>query len=160
MVRFIVALSSVFLVQIANGSNVRSRRVQEFGALPPITDLIETAFPTWCVDASENRVADVDTCEDGSPNGRFSPLYLTAQYSGGDPALGGYPTNIDIHYAFEFAAPYLGQPCAGGSHHCSETFDGTTLDCSTCPKVTTFSDNEMYGPGHVPPHISLAAATR
>jgi hypothetical protein len=128
--------------------------------LPPISDLIESAYPTWCMDENEDRLYDVETCEDGTPNGRFSPLYFTKQHSGADPALGGYPTNIDIHYAFEFAAPYLGQACAGSPHMCDEIFDGTSTNCKKCPKLNTNEDNGPYGPGHVPPHISLAAVSR
>jgi hypothetical protein len=128
--------------------------------LPPIQDLIEKAYPTWCIDEQENRLLDLETCADGTPNGRFSPLYFTKQHSGGDPALGGYPTNIDIHYAFEFAAPYMGQACAGSPHMCDEAFDGTSINCKKCPKLHTADDNGPYGPGHVPPHISLAAVSR
>jgi len=128
--------------------------------LPPIADLIERAYPTWCINDNEERIRGTETCEDGSPNGRFSPLYFTKQHSGGDPALGGYPTNIDINYAFEFAAPYLGQACAGSPHMCPEDFDGSTTNCKKCPKLKTENDNGPYGPGHVPPHISLAAASR
>lgn len=128
--------------------------------LPFIGDLIERAYPTWCIDENENRLYDVETCDDGTPNGRFSPLYFTKQYSGGDPALGGYPTNIDINYAFEFAAPFLGQACAGSPHMCSEDFDGSAFNCKKCPKLITDNDNGPYGPGHIPPHISLAAVSR
>lgn len=128
--------------------------------LPPISDLIESAYPTWCIDEKENRIYDVATCSDGTPNGRFSPLYFTKQHSGADPALGGYPTNIDIHYAFEYAAPYLGQACAGSPHMCDENFDGSSANCKQCPKLKTDDDNGPYGPGHVPPHISLAALSR
>jgi len=128
--------------------------------LPPIKDLIELAFPTWCIDENEVRLPDLDVCADGTPNGLFSPLYFTKQYSGADPALGGYPTNIDIHYAFEFAAPYFGQACAGSPHMCPENFDGSATNCKQCPKLKTEDDNGPYGPGHVPPHISLAAASK
>jgi hypothetical protein len=127
--------------------------------LPYIGDLIEKAYPTWCIDEDENRLTDVETCEDGSPNGRFSPLYFTKQHSGADPELGGYPTNIDINYAFEFAAPYMGQACAGSPHMCSDVFDGSSINCKKCPKLNTMDDNGPYGPGHVPPHISLAAVS-
>jgi len=123
--------------------------------LPNISGLIEDAFPTWCIDEDENRV----DCSDGGRNGRFSPLYFTKRYSGADPVKGGYPTNIDIQYAFEFAAPYFGQACAGSPHICREDFDGTKENCKKCPKVKTDTDNGPYGPGHVPPHISLAAVT-
>jgi len=132
----------------------------QFGVLEPIEDLIEKAYPTWCIDDDEKRITDVDTCSDDTPNGRFSPLYFTKKYSGGDPALGGYPTNIDINYAFEFAAPFFGQACAGSPHHCTESFDGSTENCKKCPKIGTDNDNGPYGPGHVPPHIALAATVK
>ena len=128
--------------------------------LPEISDLIERAYPTWCIDEHETRLTDVDTCADGTPNGRFTPLYFTKQHSGGDPKLGGYPTNIDINYAFEYAAPYLGQACAGSPHHCSDVFDGSKFSCKACPKKGTTDDNGPYGPGHTPPHISYAAVKR
>lgn len=128
--------------------------------LPYIGDLIESAFPTWCIDEDEQRINDVDFCEDGSPNGRWSPLYFTKEFSGADPALGGYPSDIDIQYAFYFGSPFLGQACAGGPHHCSEDFDGVNSNCAACPKVKTEEDNGPNGPGHIPPHIALASVTK
>jgi hypothetical protein len=132
--------------------------------LPFIGDLISNAFPTWCIDEDERRVYDIDTCEDGgtrsSINGRFTPLYFSKQFSGMDPALGGYPTDIDIQYAFYYAAPFLGQACAGTPHHCTEDFDGGEENCGSCPKVKTDDDSGPNGPGHIPPHIALAALTR
>jgi len=86
--------------------------------------------------------------------------HLTKQHSGADPALGGYPGNIDIQYVFEYAAPYMGQACAGTPHMCDEAFDGTTTNCKQCPKIKTDNDSGPYGPGHVPPHIALAAISK
>lgn len=129
--------------------------------LPAFSELLELAYPTWCIDDDETRITNVDTCAaDSSPNGKWSPLYLTKQFSGADPSLGGYPTPLDIQYAFEYASPYLGQPCAGSPHHCPEDFDGSSKNCKECPTLTTSDDNGPYGPGHVPPHISLAAVTK
>ncbi len=142
---------------VASLAFARAEEVVNVNELPPIADLIERAYPTWCIDESENRVYDIPVCDDGTPNGRWSPLYFTKQHSGADPALGGYPSNIDIVYPFEFAAPFLGQACAGSPHMCGEDFDGTSINCKKCPKVKTMDDNGPYGPGHVPPHISLAA---
>ena len=130
------------------------------GELPYISDLIETAFPTWCIDEDEIRIDGVENCEDGTPNGRFTPLYFTKEYSGADPALGGYPTDIDIQYAFYYPAPFLGQACGGSPHHCSEDFDGANENCGQCPKVKTENDYGPNGPGHIPPHIALAAITK
>jgi len=138
----------------------KSKSEKQYGDLPDISDLIETAYPTWCIDESETRITDVDTCADGTPNGRFTPLYFTKQHSGGNPDLGGYPTNIDINYAFEYAAPYYGQACAGSPHQCSEDFDGSKDNCHACPKIETKTDDGPYGPGHVPPHSSLDVVTK
>lgn len=148
------SISFVFLAIFLLNVSVRS---QNDTILPAIGELIERAYPTWCIDRHEGRLREPVTCADGSPNGRFSPLYFTKQFSGAEPTKGGYPTNIDIQYAFEFAAPFFGQACAGGSHHCDELFDGTTMNCQACPKVVTDDDSGPYGPGHVPPHIALAA---
>jgi len=128
--------------------------------LPYIGDLIEAAFPTWCIDEDEQRIHDVEFCDDGSPNGRWTPLYFTKEFSGADPALGGYPSDIDIQYVFYFGAPFLGQACAGGPHHCPEDFDGEHINCATCPKVKTKDDSGPNGPGHIPPHIALASLTK
>jgi len=128
--------------------------------LPYIGDLIETAFPTWCIDEDEQRVHVVESCKDGSPNGRWNPIYLTKEFSGADPALGGYPSDIDIQYAFYYGAPFLGQACAGGPHHCAEVFDGESENCKACPKVKTDLDSGPNGPGHIPPHIAYASVTR
>lgn len=51
----------------------------------------------------------MDKCSDGSTNGRYDPLYLTKQRGGEDPALGGYPTDVDTRYPFYFGSPFLGQ---------------------------------------------------
>lgn len=122
--------------------------------------LIETAFPTWCINADEERLTNVDKCTDGTPNGRWSPLYFTKRHSGEDPALGGYPTNFDTRYPFEGGSGFFGQAGAGSPHHCAEDFDGSLISSKKCPKIVTDSDDGFYGAGHVPPHISLAAVTK
>ena len=55
---------------------VASREAKALDPLLPIAELIERAYPTWCIDSNENRLTNVDTCADGSPNGRFTPLYF------------------------------------------------------------------------------------
>lgn len=130
--------------------------------LPPIAQLIERAYPTWCIDSQERRITNVNTCADGTPNGRFTPLYFHKYPGiGKDPALGAYPTPIDTHYPFENASPFFGQVGAGSIYHCPANFDGNTLNYKThCPKVITTDDNGVEGAGHIAPHIALAAATR
>jgi len=143
---------------------------QEFGDLPPNLDtadsqpswtaFVAAVFPTWCIDENENRLTDIETCADGTPNGRWDPLYLTKWHGGSDPALGGYPTDVDTRYPFYYASAFMGQACAGGNAHCSFDFDGTTHGCQECGKIVTDNDDGPNGPGHVPPHIGLAALTR
>uniref|UniRef100_A0A7S4EMS4 Uncharacterized protein n=1 Tax=Pseudo-nitzschia australis TaxID=44445 RepID=A0A7S4EMS4_9STRA len=114
--------------------------------IPEMTEVMEIAFPTWNVDANNNRI------EGG---GKWNPYYLTKRWNGLDPKLGGYPTPIDTRYPFEFAAPFNGQPGAGSPHHCPK---GTTNDTpvQSCPKLITDNDDGEYGIGHVPPPIALA----
>ena len=74
----------------------------QFGPMPPSggdvagwSEVVEAAFPTWCIDENEKRVEGVATCTDGTTNGNWTPLYLTKQHGGKDPKFGGYPTDID-----------------------------------------------------------------
>mmetsp|Transcript_1475 Transcript_1475/g.1991 ORF Transcript_1475/g.1991 Transcript_1475/m.1991 type:complete len:433 (+) Transcript_1475:126-1424(+) len=143
---------------------------QEFGELPPGVSVdgaveawasfVEGAFPTWCIDGDENRLYDLETCSDGTKNGRYDPLYLTKWHGGEDPALGGYPTDVDTKYPFYYASGFFGQACAGGNAHCSFDFDGGKNNCAKCGKIVTLDDGGPNGPGHVPPHIGLASLTR
>jgi len=121
---------------------------------------VEAAFPTWCIDENETRQTEKETCDDGTINGRYDPLYLTKWHSGEDPSLGGYPTNLDTRYPFEFASGFFGQSGAGSPHHCPFDFDNANANPKTCPKVIVDNDIGPDGPGHIPPHISLAALTR
>lgn len=141
-----------------------------FGELPPglaadgsqtaWVDFVEKAFPTWCIDDDEIRLTDITICSDGTTNGRWDPLYLTKWRGGEDPALGGYPTDIDTRYPFYYGSGFFGQACAGGNSHCSFDFDGGKNNCAKCGKIATDNDDGPNGPGHVPPHIGLAALTR
>lgn len=151
------------------GSSTSIKAETEFGFLPPgidgdqeqaWTDFVASVFPTWCVDEDENRIEGIETCADGTPNGRWDPFYLTKWHGGADPALGGYPTDIDTRYPFYFGSGFFGQACAGGNAHCSFDFDGTKHNCAKCGKIVTDNDDGPNGPGHVPPHIGLAALTR
>jgi hypothetical protein len=52
------------------------------------------------------------------------------------------------------------RPGAGGSRHCPRNAPDNH-PIQTCPKVTTGSDDDpLYGPGHIPPHISLSVVRR
>jgi hypothetical protein len=60
--------------------------------LPDLPTLLELAFPTWNVgETAGERVAG---------GGKWNPLYYTKRYDGLDPALGGYPTDIDVGCKF------------------------------------------------------------
>jgi len=157
-------LKSVFLfLGVSIGRTVVNADGQ-FGPLPPTSsswaEVVETAFPTWCIDAAENRLNDVATCADGTTNGRWTPLYFTKQHGGKDPAMGGYPTDLDTRYPFYYGSAFFGQACAGGNAHCSFDFPGDKIQCGSCGKIKTDNDDGPNGPGHVPPHIGLAAITR
>jgi len=132
------------------------------GSLPPETwsDLVETAFPTWCINDAEERIYGTEMCADETSNGRWTPLYFTKEHGGKDPALGGYPTDIDTRYPFYYGSAFFGQACAGGNAHCPFDFPGDKVNCASCGKIETDHDDGPNGPGHVPPHIGLAAVTR
>jgi hypothetical protein len=119
--------------------------------LPDIQTLIDTAFPPWDIDANENRIAGT---------GKWNPIYLTKRWNGLDASKGGYPTEVDTRYPFYYAAAFLGQPGGGGNRHCpKDAPDDHPIH--KCPKVETASDNDaQYGPGHIPPHISLSSVRR
>jgi len=161
---------NIFKASIVLTSLASAAAQQPYGELPPglsaegsevaWTNFVEAAFPTWCIDENENRLNGLATCADGSSNGRYDPLYLTKWHGGKDPALGGYPTDVDTKYPFYYASGFFGQACAGGNAHCSFDFDGGKHNCAKCGKIVTDNDDGPNGPGHVPPHIGLAALTR
>ena len=123
--------------------------------VPEIGGLMNTAFPMWEVDAGGNRVTTkpctVDSCE-------WNPHYVTKRYAGRHPDLGGHPTDLDVQYPFYGGAPFGGQPYQGTPHHCSRCAPDD-IKAKDCPKIETMEDTGPSGPGHVPPHISLAALT-
>jgi len=123
--------------------------------LPEIGSLMDEAFPMWKVDANGNRKetkpCTVDSCE-------WNPFYVTKRYSGLHPDFGGHPTDIDVGYPFFGGSPFGGQPYSGTPHHCKKC-DPDNIKVKDCPKIATLSDKGPYGPGHVPPHISLASLT-
>jgi len=123
--------------------------------LPEIGGLMDIAFPMWEVDAGGNRMekkpCTVSSCE-------WNPYYVTKRYDGAHPDLGGHPTDIDVGYPFYGGSPFGGQPYPGTPHHC-KLCDGDDVKAGACPKIETVTDTGPDGPGHVPPHISLAALT-
>lgn len=133
-----------------NGSNVNKVIIPEIGSL------IDKAFPMWEVhtngDRVETKTCTVESCE-------WNPHYVTKRYDGFHPDFGGHPTDLDVKYAFFGSSPFGGQPYPGTPHHC-DFLDDYQIKISECPKLDTLTDNGPYGPGHVPPHIALAALTR
>jgi len=96
---------------------------------------------------------------------KFNPCYYTKAFAGLDPTKGGYPTPIDTHYPYEFAAPFLGQPGDGSTHHCPHDASDTT-PIQSCPQVKTGCGDDIkdcvkysdeHGYGHFPPFVPLAA---
>ena len=123
--------------------------------LPEINDIMNKAFPMWEVDEEGRRVekkrCTVDTCE-------WNPHYITKRYDGLHPDLGGHPTDLDVRYVFFGPSPFAGQPYQGTPHHCNIN-DSDDIKAGDCPKIKTKTDSGADGPGHVPPHISLASLT-
>lgn len=134
-----------------NGGNGSNAGV----TIPEIGSLINIAFPMWEVNGNGTRVGGspctVNSCE-------WNPYYLTKRYDGLHPQFGGHPTDLDVKYAFFGASPFGGQPYPGTPHHC-KAGDGDSIKAKDCPKLVTLTDTGPYGPGHVPPHIALAALT-
>jgi hypothetical protein len=147
------AFASLLIVPSVDG---KSNDVTTTPDLPEIGSLIDIAFPMWEVDDQGHRVekkdCTVDSCE-------WNPFYITKRYDGLHPDLGGHPTDNDVGYPFFASSPYEGQPYPGTPHHCPPDASDD-IKAKDCPKITTLSDSVGgQGPGHVPPHISLAALT-
>mmetsp|Transcript_21210 Transcript_21210/g.24414 ORF Transcript_21210/g.24414 Transcript_21210/m.24414 type:complete len:380 (+) Transcript_21210:72-1211(+) len=123
--------------------------------LPEINSLMNVAFPMWEVDESGNRLetkpCTVESCE-------WNPFYVTKRYDGLHPDYGGHPTDTDVKYAFYFGSAFGGQPYQGSPHHCPRCAEDS-IKAKDCLKIETTTDKGPYGPGHTPPHISLAALT-
>lgn len=141
---------------------------EDFGE-PDWETIIELAFPPWAT--PENGCARLDAVG-GSlipgyeefpefESGKWNPCYYTKGFAGLDPSLGGYPTPIDTHYPYEFAAPFLAQPGDGSVHHCGVGENEQNI--AQCPKLgnTCGKDcaviSDDYGIGHIPPFVPLAA---
>jgi hypothetical protein len=142
---------------------------EDFGE-PDWLKIIEGAFPPWKIDgdcASLKEVggeSDVPFPEvDGSQVGKFNPCYYTKRFAGLSPLLGGYPTPIDTHYPYEFAAPFFSQPGGGSVHHCSIFHHPDNFNIASCPKLGAECGPDCaiitddYGIGHIPPFVALSA---
>jgi len=141
---------------------------EDFGE-PDWLKVIEIAFPPWEVDgpcAALDEVASTLATEApsvvGSTDGKFNPCYYTKRFAGLNPDLGGYPTPIDTHYPYEFAAPFMGQPGDGSVKHCPLDSD-PNIAIGSCPKLGTTCGKDCavisddYGIGHIPPFVPLSA---
>jgi len=136
---------------------------------PDWSAIIEIAFPPW--DTPENGCPRLDALGGTLVSGfedfpeavanKFNSCYYTKAFAGLDPSKGGYPTPIDTHYPYEFAAPFLKQPGDGSVHHCNT--DDNTVDIGSCPKLGNTCGKDCakitddYGIGHIPPFVPLAA---
>jgi len=91
-----------------------------------------------------------------SHGGKWASHYVTKEFDGLDPSLGGYPTPLDVGYPFEYPAPFLGQPGGGTPFHCPLDAPAT-IDIGSCPRVTTRADDDLEGPGHIPAEVATSA---
>jgi hypothetical protein len=143
----------------------------DFGE-PDWAAIIEAAFPAWAVpeggcprlDSVDGSLAENYTAFPTPEDSKFNSCYYTKAFAGLDPSNGGYPTPIDTHYPYEFAAPFFQQPGDGSTHHCpSVTDDGAEVDIGACPKLGSTCGPDCaditddYGIGHIPPFVPLAA---
>lgn len=131
--------------------------------------LLNVAFPTWKLPGMAKGCPRLDAiggdlvsgyAKFPTPQaGKFNPCYYTKAFAGLDPIKGGYPTPIDTHYPYEFAAPFFMQPGDGSTHHCAKD----AIDIGACPKLGNdcgmdcASITDEYGIGHIPPFVPLAA---
>jgi len=138
---------------------------------PAWETIIESAFPPWAtpaagcprLDAVDGTLLDDFNTFPTPETGKFNPCYYTKAFAGLDPSKGGYPTPIDTHYPYEFAAPFLGQPGDGSVKHCPQDSEGS-VNIGKCPKFGQCEGvkdcaivSDDYGIGHIPPFVPLAA---
>mmetsp|Transcript_1031 Transcript_1031/g.1902 ORF Transcript_1031/g.1902 Transcript_1031/m.1902 type:complete len:414 (-) Transcript_1031:1720-2961(-) len=140
---------------------------------PDWEQIIEAAFPTWKVprggcprlDEVGGKLVKGFKNFPEAEEGSFNPCYYTKAFAGLDPLKGGYPTPIDTHYPYEFAAPFFKQPGDGSTHHCPVNANPDT-PVQSCPKVNSPCPGgqkdcvvitDDYGIGHIPPFVPLAA---
>lgn len=167
----LIALAATLAIEKTVASvcedNVIPTNPDDFGE-PDWEAILEAAFPTWETPAAGCPRLEIigghlmdEYDEFPVPEeGKFNPCYYTKAFAGLDPTLGGYPTPIDTHYPYEFAAPFLRQPGDGSVHHCPSD---PTVDVGSCPKLghTCGPDcaviTDEYGITHIPPFVALAA---
>lgn len=142
---------------------------EDFGE-PDWEAVIESAFPAWKEPEEgcprlEALGGSLDENYQTFPEfeeGKWNPCYYTKAFAGLNPRMGGYPTPIDTHYPYEFAAPFFRQPGDGSTRHCN--YDD--IDIGACPKLgnTCGKDcaviSDDYGIGHIPPFVPLAAVKK
>ena len=93
-----LSFTSAFLCTLATSfqKKAHAQGGLQFGELPPTINerrpqlaweaFVKDVFPTWCVDVNDERIDEGnDFCADGSPNGRWTPFYLTKWHGGEDP---------------------------------------------------------------------------
>lgn len=135
---------------------------------PAWEDILEQVFPTWtkptngCPRLDKLGGSLLPDFKDFPKYeaGKWNPCYYTKAFASLDASLGGYPTPIDTHYPYEFAAPFFRQPGDGSVKHC----DNDAVDIGACQKLglgdcgdDCASITDDYGIGHIPPFVPLAA---
>lgn len=164
--------SVIFAAAAVTGLNTIElpRNADDFGE-PHWELIIEDAFPTW--EMPPNGCPRLDKVGGKLMEGyeypkvrwyEFNPCYYTKAFAGMNPQLGGYPTPIDTHYPYEYAAPFMKQPGDGSTHHCPMDAPKDT-PIQSCPKVNKKCKDKKdcveitddYGIGHIPPFVPLAA---
>jgi len=107
-----LSFTSAFLCTLATSFQKKAlAQGPQFGDLPPTIgqhgnteagrqlaweEFVKEIFPTWCVDANGERIDEGSKlCADGSPNGRWTPFYLTKWHGGEDPvSLSAVPISL------------------------------------------------------------------
>lgn len=170
---YILSLRSnvqVQAIQCPDRESIPIDLTEGFGE-PDWKTILDIAFPPW--DMPSDGCPTYDKVGGALLSGsfpepvakKFNPCYYTKAFAGLDPIKGGYPTPIDTHYPYEFAAPFFGQPGDGSTHHCKIDAPSST-PIQSCPKVNKPCANgnkdcvemtDEYGIGHIPPFVTLNA---
>jgi hypothetical protein len=175
-----LSISATLLLSLASQAHATCKSITEevpvkaadFGE-PDWKAIIETAFPVWATPPAGcprldkvggSLVAGYETFPTPEAD-KFNPCYYTKAFAGLDPMKGGYPTPIDTHYPYEFAAPFFMQPGDGSTHHCPINSPKDTK-IQSCPKVKEscgpdcLTITDKYGIGHIPPFVTLNAVKK